>query len=47
MAFKAGRSPGFISKLERGEAGASGETLSRVAAALGVPEAAINREELP
>ncbi|MFJ5923888.1 helix-turn-helix domain-containing protein [Kitasatospora sp. NPDC092948] len=46
VASKARLSPGFISKVERGKARARQESLRRIATALGVPVAAINREEL-
>ncbi|WP_159400882.1 helix-turn-helix domain-containing protein [Streptomyces sp. NRRL B-24484] len=39
------RDPSHISRIERGKAGASEEALRRIAGALGVPVAAINREE--
>lgn len=45
MASRVQRSPGFLSKVERGRAPASEETLKRIAAVLEVPIAAINREE--
>jgi transcriptional regulator with XRE-family HTH domain len=47
MATRIDRSPGFLSRIERGKAGASEVTLRRIAAALKVPTAAINREEQP
>lgn len=40
------RSRGFLSQVERGLCGASEETLHRIAVALDVPVAAINREEV-
>jgi transcriptional regulator with XRE-family HTH domain len=40
------RDRGFLSTVERGTCGASEETLRRLAVALGVPVAAINREEV-
>ncbi|MFH8380685.1 helix-turn-helix domain-containing protein [Kitasatospora sp. NPDC018058] len=47
VAARTGRDVGFLSRLERGQSGASEETLRRIAAALTVPVAAINREEQP
>ncbi|WP_167574105.1 helix-turn-helix domain-containing protein [Kitasatospora cheerisanensis] len=38
---------GHLSRLERGVAGVSDQGLRRIAAALDVPVAAINREETP
>jgi transcriptional regulator with XRE-family HTH domain len=46
LADLARRDKGFLSTVERGLCGASEETLRRVAIALEVPVAAINREEM-
>lgn len=40
-----GRNRGHLSKLERGLAGASDETVERIAGALAVPTAAITHKE--
>ncbi|WP_322974183.1 helix-turn-helix domain-containing protein [Actinacidiphila epipremni] len=45
LATLTGRHRGHLSKLERGLAGASGETVGRIARALDVPEAAITHKE--
>jgi transcriptional regulator with XRE-family HTH domain len=45
LAQRTGRDRGHLSRIERGEAGASEDTLRSIAAALSVPVAAINREE--
>ncbi|MGE7432788.1 helix-turn-helix domain-containing protein [Kitasatospora sp. NPDC001175] len=47
VAARTSRDAGFLSRVERGESGASEDTLRRIAAALTVPVAAINREEQP
>lgn len=39
------RHRGHLSRIERGLAGASGETVGRIAQALSVPEAAITHKE--
>lgn len=46
MAAHTGRDRGHLSKLERGKAGASDETLRRIADALRVPTDAIATEEM-
>ncbi|WP_198035295.1 helix-turn-helix domain-containing protein [Streptacidiphilus rugosus] len=46
MAAVTERSRGFLSLVERGQAGASRDTLCRIADALEIPVAAINREEM-
>jgi transcriptional regulator with XRE-family HTH domain len=46
LAHLTGRDRGFLSLVERGRAGASEDTLHRIAKALEVPVAAINREEM-
>jgi transcriptional regulator with XRE-family HTH domain len=46
MAQLARRDRGFLSEVERGLCGASDETLRRIAVALDLPVAAINREEM-
>lgn len=46
LAARVGRDRTYLWRVERGEAGASAETLRRLAEALEVPVAAINREEL-
>jgi transcriptional regulator with XRE-family HTH domain len=45
LAVQTGRDRGHLSRIERGKAGASEDTLRSIAAALSVPVAAINREE--
>lgn len=47
VAKRAGLDCGHLSRLERRRAGASEQTLRRIAAALAVPVAAVNREEAP
>lgn len=39
------RSPGFVSRIETGDRGASNDTLDRIAAALRTPVHAITREK--
>lgn len=46
MAARTGRDRGHLSRIERGQAGASENTLRVIAEALAVPVAAINREEV-
>lgn len=46
LAMRADLDRSFISRIERGRTGASEKTLRGIAAALHVPVAAINREEL-
>lgn len=46
LARLTGRHRSHISRLERGMAGASDETVDRIARALDVPEAAITHKEL-
>ncbi|WP_353962750.1 helix-turn-helix domain-containing protein [Kitasatospora purpeofusca] len=46
LATRAGLDRSFISRIERGESGASERSLREIAAALEVPVAAINREEM-
>ncbi|MFD7410652.1 helix-turn-helix domain-containing protein [Kitasatospora purpeofusca] len=47
LAWLSSRDSSHISRIERGLAGASETALRQIAAALGVPVAAINREEAP
>ncbi|MFG2913294.1 helix-turn-helix domain-containing protein [Kitasatospora sp. NPDC048298] len=47
LALRTGRDRSFLSRVERGLAGASEETIRAIAAALAVPVAALNREEQP
>ncbi|MFJ5070190.1 helix-turn-helix domain-containing protein [Kitasatospora sp. NPDC088556] len=47
LALRTGRDRSFLSRIERGLAGASDETIRTIAKALNVPTAAINREEQP
>ncbi|MFB7474012.1 helix-turn-helix domain-containing protein [Kitasatospora sp. NPDC056184] len=46
LAARAGLDRSFISRVERGKSGASETSLRDIAAALDVPVAAINREEM-
>ncbi|MER5356108.1 helix-turn-helix transcriptional regulator [Kitasatospora sp. NPDC002551] len=46
LAMRSGLDRSFISRVERGESGASEKSLREIAAALDVPVAAINREEM-
>lgn len=45
LAQQTGRDRGHLSRLERGKAGASDETVQLIAGALGVTEAAITHKE--
>ncbi|MEU1778165.1 MULTISPECIES: helix-turn-helix domain-containing protein [Streptomyces] len=45
LASQTDRDRGHLSRLERGQAGASEETIRRIAQALGVPLSAITHEE--
>ncbi|MGW3072314.1 helix-turn-helix domain-containing protein [Kitasatospora sp. NPDC001132] len=47
LALRTGRDRSHLSRVERGLAGASEETIRAIAAALSVPVAALNREEQP
>ncbi|PJN24028.1 helix-turn-helix domain-containing protein [Kitasatospora sp. CB02891] len=47
LALRAGRHRSFLSRVERGLAGASDDTLRAVADALGVEVGAITREDSP
>ncbi|MFG3228166.1 helix-turn-helix domain-containing protein [Kitasatospora sp. NPDC048194] len=48
LALRTGRDRSHLSRVERGLAGASEETIRAIAAALGLPNAAaLNREEQP
>ena len=46
LADLAQRDRSFLSRIERGRSGARPETLRQIAMGLGVPVAAINREEV-
>jgi transcriptional regulator with XRE-family HTH domain len=46
IASRIGKDRGFLSRVERGLAGASDQTLQDIAAALGAPVQAIIREEM-
>ena len=45
LAQQVGRDRGHLSRIERDEAGASVQTIQRIAQALGVPPAAITHKE--